>query len=144
MPDNNSAQPPVDAVPLADAFKRYTDPQLLERLGQAEERLKAAEAAVPPQPSWLHFRGPCSECGERTEINGRTSNGRPTSRRRRSSAAHSARACAARFKAEMVGRGAWRITEPTVAGTCRLPDQLAGEPVGERLMGQAGRRVLAG
>jgi hypothetical protein len=46
-------QPPADAVPLADAFKRYTDPQLLEPLGQAEERLRAAEAAVPPQPDWF-------------------------------------------------------------------------------------------
>lgn len=46
-------QPPGDAVPLADAFERYTDPQLLEALRQAEERLRAAKAAVPPQPNWF-------------------------------------------------------------------------------------------
>ena len=46
-------QPPADAFPLADAFERYTDPQLLEALRQAEERVRAAEAAVPPQPNFF-------------------------------------------------------------------------------------------
>src|SRR5512132_3961226 len=42
-------QPPPGAVPLSEAL----NPQLLDALRQAEERLAAAQAAVPPQPSWF-------------------------------------------------------------------------------------------
>jgi hypothetical protein len=45
MPKKKLDQLPADAVPLAEAFERFTDPQLLEALRQ----LEAAGANTPPR-----------------------------------------------------------------------------------------------
>jgi hypothetical protein len=42
-------QPPAGAVRLSEAL----DPQLVEAVRQARERLAVVQAAVPPQPSWF-------------------------------------------------------------------------------------------
>lgn len=49
MPKKTPDQPPADALPLAEAFRRFTDPQLLDVL----DRLEAAGANVPPRQASL-------------------------------------------------------------------------------------------
>ena len=63
------------------------------------------------------FEVPCPECGERTEIKWQNIEWEAD---KPETAAFRCPQCQGlieeRFKAEMVGRGVWRITEPTVAG----------------------------
>ena len=63
------------------------------------------------------FEVPCPECGERTEIKWQNIEWEAD---KPETAAFRCPPCQGlieeRFKAEMVGRGVWRITQPTVAG----------------------------
>jgi hypothetical protein len=52
MPDD-PGEPPAEAISLADFF--VADPQLLETQQQAQQRLEAAKAAIPPCPPTLAY-----------------------------------------------------------------------------------------